>query len=115
MHFVFHCHGTLRGLKRANNYYNDKSDHKHVKLCASLFLYVQIFILALKISNSMMVCPDWPSCCTSGVQGQVEQCSPPNSKNTNSQDCSTERRPHRQVLSFGRKIHYGGKVVPRAA
>jgi len=36
--FVFHCHLWFRGPKKANDNYNDKSEHKHVKLCLILFL-----------------------------------------------------------------------------
>jgi len=43
MYLAFHCVlRFIKGSKRANDDYDDKSDHKHVKLCAILFRYVEI-------------------------------------------------------------------------
>jgi len=60
MYFVFHCHLRFRGLKKANDNNYDKSNLKHVKLCAILFLHVQILFLALQLVlfNFPTICPN---------------------------------------------------------
>jgi len=40
--FVFNCYPQFRGPKKANDNYDNISDHKHVKLCAILFLHAEI-------------------------------------------------------------------------